>query len=170
MKIETVRTTGIISNVSTVMEQLQKLGKLHQVLIQLVKADIIFSNLHVISAVEHAVRSFERGLNATGSLDLEVLLYLAGERQIHKAIAKAGIRKGDTEHVLIIVGDLQNCMGYFGGIAPSLVESIYSVTQITHSRDDIVGGLETLKRFGITNKELQTLKPSQYEGFILEKV
>ncbi len=170
MNIEIVRTTGIISDVSIVMEQLQKLSKSHNVLIQLVKADIIFSHLHIISAVEHAVRSFEQGHNATGSLDLEMLLYLSGERQIHKAITKVGISNEDENHVLIIVGELQNNKDYSGKITPSIIEKICAKTHISRSKKDIKGSLITLQQFGITNNELQTLKPTQYEGLILEKV
>ena len=48
----------------------------------------VFGEIHVISAMEHAKRSFEYGTNRSKTIITEFLLYMAGERQISKALDK----------------------------------------------------------------------------------
>lgn len=46
----------------------------------------VASPRHVSAAAEKAVRSFTRGKNVSNSLDMELLLYVAGTRQIDEAL------------------------------------------------------------------------------------
>ena len=48
----------------------------------------VFGEMHVISAMNHAKRSFEYGTNRSKTIITEFLLYMAGERQISKALEK----------------------------------------------------------------------------------
>ena len=61
---------------------------------QLADAEHVAGRNHVLSAVDHARRSMDRGIGASGRFELEFLLYLSGERQISKAIDIAGVRPG----------------------------------------------------------------------------
>ncbi len=59
---------------------------------QLLDAGRILGKDHILSAFEHARRAFAQGTNSTESLEMELLLYASGERQISRAIAVAGVR------------------------------------------------------------------------------
>ena len=54
----------------------------------------------MISAVEHAIRAFERKTNTTNSLEKEIILYASGERQLKLAIPKIGIKKGNVKNCI----------------------------------------------------------------------
>ena len=61
---------------------------------QLLDAGHVVGRDHITSAHEHARRAIERGTNATGSIEMELLLYASGERQISRAIERMGVRAG----------------------------------------------------------------------------
>jgi len=61
---------------------------------QLLDAGHVAGRDHILSAADHARRAIERGLAASGTFELELLLYVSGERQISKAIEAAGVRAG----------------------------------------------------------------------------
>ena len=58
---------------------------------------------HVISAVMHAERSFEHGTNRSKTLLTEILLYVAGERQISKALSMMKPKGGCKEYALALL-------------------------------------------------------------------
>ena len=47
----------------------------------------VFGTVHITSSMEHAQRSFANGTNRSKTVITEFLLYMAGERQISKALA-----------------------------------------------------------------------------------
>ena len=162
--------SGKIIAIDKTVSTLEQLGKEHRVLIQLVNAEVIFSSLHIHSAIEHAIRSFVQGLAITSSLNLELLLYIAGERQIHRALKKVGITKQTTDFVIIIVDEINTIEGYDGKFSTNLLDLTLKITQLKKNNHMIQGNQNTLKKFGITQKEINAIDPQQYEGLILEKV
>ena len=58
---------------------------------------------HVISAVMHAERSFEHGTNRSKTLLTEIILYVAGERQISKAMEKMKPKEGCKDYALALL-------------------------------------------------------------------
>ena len=58
---------------------------------------------HVISAVKHAERSFEHGTNRSKTLLTEIILYVAGERQISKAMEKMKPKQGCKNYALALL-------------------------------------------------------------------
>ncbi|MDI6708231.1 MAG: KEOPS complex subunit Cgi121 [Candidatus Thermoplasmatota archaeon] len=75
-----------------------------KVKIAALNADIIIGKEHLVSACNHAIKAFERGKNIANKLENEILLYVCGERQIARAIAKAGIKRTTERVALVIVG------------------------------------------------------------------
>ena len=59
---------------------------------------------HILSAVMHAERAFERNSNRSRTLPTETILYAAGERQISKALAKMRPKDGCNEMVAAVFG------------------------------------------------------------------
>ena len=69
-------------------------------------ADLVFGKNHMISAVEHALRSFERKTNTTNSLEKEILLYASGERQLKLAIPKIGVKSGNVKIAIVLLNNV----------------------------------------------------------------
>ncbi|HEX2066920.1 MAG TPA: KEOPS complex subunit Cgi121, partial [Candidatus Thermoplasmatota archaeon] len=67
----------------------QKSGRIAP--LQVVRADRVVGADHVRSAALHAHRAFREGRAQAGTLEVEFLRYLAGERQIRKALDKMGV-------------------------------------------------------------------------------
>lgn len=64
---------------------------------------------HVISAYERAKRAFDNGKNISDDILIETMLYVAGERQISKALKKVSIKDNiDKIAVLILDGNPEN--------------------------------------------------------------
>jgi len=61
---------------------------------------MVFGRIHVISAAEHAERSFANGTNRSKTFVTEFLMYMAGERQISKALERMRPKGSDVVAVL----------------------------------------------------------------------
>lgn len=57
---------------------------------------------HILSAVMHAERAFEKGTNRSKTLLTEIILYAAGERQIGKAMEKMRPKPNSQEMAAIV--------------------------------------------------------------------
>jgi len=103
---------------------------------------------HVESAAMHASRSFANGTNRSKTFVTEFLLYMAGERQISKALAKMTPKDGD-------------------GIVAVVFNNRYDLSCFEKYRDDtlIEGTEEKAKLLGWDGKERIS-----YEDLALEMV
>lgn len=81
------------------MSHLERIGVDHGCGLQIVRSSAVFGRVHLISAVKHALRSHGRGRQRARKVEMEVLLYLAGERQIGRALELVGAE--GEEHVII---------------------------------------------------------------------
>lgn len=119
-------------------------------------ADLVCGAEHLQSAVEHALRSFDRQTNACNDIAMECLLYASGERQISKAQDKMGMRKG-VERVALVL---------FGPIAE------VALGALDLERDDSVldASVEKALRFGIELREIEALGSERASDLVLERV
>jgi len=165
--IKVVGAKGIIQDVDLFLKKVRDFAKNHDIVVQVFNADMIYSKNHILSAVKHAVRSHERKTNTTNSLDMEILLYASGERQLKLAIPKMGVRTGDVNIAFVFVDEVQRASGSLSD--KKVVEFIKLLNLV---RDDSVlnGNVDTLKKFGITSSELETVTKAKYGDLILEKV
>jgi KEOPS complex subunit Cgi121 len=159
---------GTIKDIEEFLHQLILFSKDEKLTIQALNAKLVYGTDHLISATQHALRAVEEKTNATNSLALEILLYAAGERQIQKAIKKMGVVKGKQSAAFVIVDDHKKSVNRkaYDKVIDRLLQSFGFV------RDDKVleGTRDTVKRFGISDKELRTVHESKYGDLILEKV
>lgn len=125
--------------------------------VQLMRASMVFGRIHLESAIDHAIRSFEQGRNASNSLATETLLYASGTRQIDRAIKKMGIREGDSEIALVAFGEF------------SLAELL---EKANFKQDDSVldGDASMLIEYGISEKEIASVPESKVFDLVLERV
>jgi len=158
--VEIIGTKGNIQNIDRFVQHILELAEKYSITIQTLDADVIYGKDHLVSAVQHAKRAFEQGKNATNSLAMEILLYASGERQIQKSIQKVGVKKGQRNIALVFDGKLSD----------DIIETILKTLDI--SRDDKVleGNIDTLKKFGLTQREIETVPESHYGHLILERI
>ena len=112
----------------------------------------VFGRNHVISAMEHAERSFRNGTNRSKTIITEFLLYMAGERQISRALSTM---KPKSEQGGIVAV-------FPNGVSKSVLEGSGM------KRDDSVidGTEEKAKVIGLSKNGLDV----SYEDLVLEMV
>lgn len=151
---------GNIQNIDDFLDEIREFSDKNNVSIQVFNADLIYGEKHLISAYEHAERAMKQKTNTTNSLEMEILLYAAGERQLKIAIPKMGIRKGNSNLAIVVVNYKSD----------KIINNLLS--EFNLERDDKVleGDKNTLKKFGLKQKEIDTVAKAKYQDLILEKV
>ena len=158
--LKIIGAKGNVSNVDNFLRQISSFAKDHNIIIQAFDADAIYGEKHLISAVEHATRAIKRKTNTTNSLEMEILLYASGERQLKLAIPKMGVKEGNVNVAFTIIDKTSE---------KSIGEMLKMLSLV---RDDktLEGSKVTLKKFGITEDEMKTVREAKYGDLILEKV
>jgi len=162
MKVEIIGCRGKIRDKEEFIKKLKRFGKKKDMACQIMDASKVYGKEHIISAVEHAVRAFRNKTNSCRTLDLEILLYASGKRQIKDAIDFMGA--GDSEEfIFVAVGDTG--IDEYESAINFLEEEGFEID------DGIIRGDEkTLKKFGISEEEMKSVDKSMYGDLILEKV
>lgn len=166
MEVDITGWRGVLKGKEQAMKKLDELRK-KNIACQLMDADKIYGKEHLMAAISHAVRAFLYKTNSCNSLDMEILLYASGKRQIKDAIEHMGIKeKGGF--VLLLVGGVP-LPNYNGKIEKGMQNFM---ADLGLERDDTVieGSIDTLKNFGISEKEIKTVDASRYGDLVLEKV
>ena len=153
-----------IDNVDSFILNIHQFGKKNQIFIQTFNADMIYGKKHLESSILHAIRAFRNDLMSTKSLDMEILLYASGERQLKHAIPKMGIKKGDIDLAITFVS-MDTCLDL-----KKVINDFCSQFNIIRDDARLEGSKETLERFGISKNEYESLSANQYVNLILEKV
>ncbi len=160
MRYAAAGAKGRIADAKKAIARACEIGKALDVNVQLFDADMIVGLEHVASALSHALRAFDRMTNTSGSLMNETLLYASGERQVRHAIAKMGIREGDS----------RICTLAYGAKCAEAIEVI--LKELAMERDDAVltPSEEKLRRLGISNDELIATPKDRQHELALERV
>ena len=158
MKI--IGAKGKISDVDKFLKTVNNYNKKHNLVNQLFDAELIYGKNHIVSAVEHAKRSMDRKTNTTNSLEMEILLYASGERQLKIAIPKMGIKKNNTKIAIVFIND----------ISDKLIDELLNECSLVKDNKVLEGNIDTLKKFGLNEDEIKTVQEHKYEDLILEKV
>jgi len=153
---------GNIQNIDNFLDRIKGFSNKNNVAIQVFNADLIYGEKHLISAFEHAKRAIEQKTNTTNSLEMEILLYAAGERQLKLAIPKMGFKKGKSNLAIIVVSKDKKI--------DKIVENLLSEFNLDKDDKLLEGDENTLKKFGLNQKEIKTVAKTKYQDLILEKV
>jgi KEOPS complex subunit Cgi121 len=162
--IKVIGAKGKIKDIYNFLEKINYFAKKNNLLIQSFDADLVFGKNHIISAAEHALRSFERKTNTTNSLEKEILLYASGERQLKLAIPKIGVKSGNVKIVIVLLNNINK------KISNHTIDDLLKLVSLNRDDKVLEGDENTLKRFGIKEKELKTVNKVKYCDLILEKV
>ena len=163
--MEIIGAKGKITNVEDFLQTIKNYSKKRNITIQVFNAEMIYGKKHLISAVKHAKRAFERKKNTTNSLGMETLLYASGERQLKQAIPKMGIKKNNTKIALVFLQNTEK-----NKIPKKTIDNLLKKLSLTQEDKVLEGNIETLKKFGITQKEIETVTEERYQDLVLEKI
>ncbi|OUJ19022.1 Subunit of KEOPS complex Cgi121 [Methanonatronarchaeum thermophilum] len=128
--------------------------------VQAVDAGIVAGEEHLRHATLKAINSWKTN-PISQSLGMEILLYIVGERQINKALEKAGVAEGSQEIVLVGIGEV----GW-----SSLIEEIgleLDSSLINYNEDKLN---KICKTFGIPDRELEAVGKMKTPYLVLERV
>lgn len=162
--IKIIGAVGEIKNIDSFLKITSNFSKENNVLIQAFDANVIFGKNHILSAVEHAKRAIDRKTNTTNSLEMEILLYSSGERQLKLAIPKMGVKKGKTNIAFVFLKDIGE------EISTKKIDEFLKIQGLKRDDKVLEGDENTLRLFGIKDKELQTVSKEKYGNIILERV
>lgn len=156
MEVKVLGARGSVNSVEAVMQKVRNFEDAHSSTVQIFRADRIFGELHLISAVERAQRAFGQGRNRSKHLGTEILLYCAAERQIKNAIELLGITTDTEEIAIVLVGE-----------APE--DELLALLEFERS-DDVLDGGKDIGAFDITDAEVGTVGKDRVIDIILERM
>ncbi len=93
-----------VKDLQKFLGEIRALSKQFNVTIQLLDANKIAGEAHIVAAVEKAIRSIERKTNVSQDFGVELLLYASGQRQINRAL-EIGIKQGRNNAAIVIAGE-----------------------------------------------------------------
>lgn len=154
VKVDILGARGQVGDAEALIAALRGLGEGEGLALD---ADLVCGKDHLLSAVRHATRAFERGDNVCSSVVVETALYASGERQISKAMKKMSVRIGSERVALVLfgVGDPSEVLRRFG---------------LVRDDDVLEASTEKALRFGITPEELKAVPEDMAEDLVLERV
>ncbi|KAA0004044.1 MAG: hypothetical protein FE048_00260 [Thermoplasmata archaeon] len=167
MEISITGWKGVVKEKEHIMEKMNELRSKDKIACQLMDAELIYGREHLIAAINHAVRAFLYKTNSCNSLDMEILLYASGKRQIKDAIEHMGIKEKGS-FVLLLVGETP--LPNYNGKIKKGIENFLKNFGLKRDDSVIEGSVDVLKNFGISEKEIKTVDTSMYGDLILEKV
>lgn len=144
---------------SEVVRTLRELAAASPALVALVDADAVAGDRHLLSAWAHLGRSRARGGARLRDRGAEFVLYLAGDDQLPRALAKVGVQDGTERFVLVAEKphEPSELLARFG-LVPDPSAYPRPVTA------------ELLERLGVSASERAAVPPSSWEGLVLERV
>jgi KEOPS complex subunit Cgi121 len=162
--IKIIGAKGEIKDIDIFLKIVGDFATKNNITIQSFNADLIFGKDHIISAVEHAIRAISQKTNTTNSLEMEILLYASGNRQLKLAIPKMGVKKGIGNIAFVFVGKEKS------EIPKKLITDLVKSLNLEANEKVLGGNKDTLINFGISKNEIDTVTKDKYGHIILEKV
>ncbi|KYK22808.1 hypothetical protein AYK21_03530 [Thermoplasmatales archaeon SG8-52-2] len=162
--IKIIGAKGNIKDIDVFLKRVEDFSNKNNITIQSFNADLIFGKDHIISAVEHAKRSIERKTNTTNSLEKEILLYASGDRQLKLAIPKMGVKEGRANIAFVLLNNENT------EISNKITNDFLNSLNLNGDDKVLEGNRDTLRKFGINDKEIDTVTKEKYGFIILEKV
>lgn len=128
-------------------------------IVALFDARAIAGERHLLSAWAHMGRTRARGESRLRDRGAELALYVAGDDQLPRALAKVGVAQDSEEFVLLVERPR---------------ETGATLQALGLVRDDSIyprGPTEaTLERLGVSAVERNAVPPTAWEGLVLERV
>jgi len=153
------RATAGAPTTSSIVATLRALAKETPALVALFDARAVAGERHLLSAWAHLGRARGRGESRLRDRGAEFALYVAGDDQLPRALAKVGVRDGTEQFVLVAERPLDP--------AELLPRFELAIDPSAYPRPV---DQELLARLGIEEAERRAVPPSAWEGLVLERV
>ena len=128
-------------------------------LVAVLDADAVAGERHLLSAWAHLGRSRARGGERLRDRSAEFALYVAGDDQLPRALAKVGVGERTERFVVVAERPLE---------LPAVVERFgLTVDPDAYPRATTAA---TLDRLGFTEEERRAVPTTAWEGLVLERV
>ena len=93
-----------ITDLDEFLASLDEIGRRHQCIVQAVDGRYVAGPHHLEQAVTYATEAINDGKGIADDPAIEILLYIAGTRQIERAI-EIGVSEGRQQVVIVITGE-----------------------------------------------------------------
>ncbi|RLF59569.1 MAG: hypothetical protein DRN27_02245 [Thermoplasmata archaeon] len=165
MVYEIIGGSTKIDHVENYMSLVHQFSKQHSIHIQLLNAKMIFGKIHLETAIFHAIRAMNGKKMSTQSIEMEILLYSAGECQLSHAIPKMGIKQGETSIAAIFINEHNQKKIFYDSIE-------LFIEKFNIQIDDAVlkQSIGKIRQWSFSVEEIQTISKDSLEDLILEKV
>lgn len=147
---------GKIDSVSEFIGQVNSLQDSLDTTLQLFDASVIFGSDHLVSATNHALRSWGREEQLAKTLGMEILLYAAGDRQISLAVEKMGFSESTENFAGVVVGDVD-------------IDQVLGKLELIRD-DSTLDGKKDTARFGLLEEEIEMVGKDRVQDLVLERV
>lgn len=143
-------------------------NKFKDMILQFFNKRLILNNNHIFYAIYHTIKSFHLKTNISNKQGIEILLYLAANRQIKRAIENFGIDKHQINQGSIdfcIVSMNRNLEIIFSEILNQIKakETILDLGRLSYKK------YETIRKyFGINENQINTILKAN--GVILDNI
>ena len=153
------RPTPGLPTKKELVERLRSESSKDESIVALFDARSVAGERHLLSAWAHLGRSRGRGESRLRVRGAELALWVAGDDQLPRALAKVGL--ADDSETFVLVAEKPRVLGplleMFG-----LVEDASAYPRPPDAT--------TLARLGIADEERDAVSPSSWEGLVLERV
>lgn len=156
MYMDNIKIIGFTASIDSVGDVLDKIDSIKKdgEIIQILNADSIVSENHIIHGVNQAFLAFDRSENLAKDISVEIVLRCSAQRQISKAFKMLGLHEGEMNLCAVLI----NCDDYSDELS-----SLFS-------RDDGVldPDFDNLKRvYKISDGELENMS---FEEVIIDRI
>ncbi len=142
-----------------IVATLRRLGGESAALVAVLDAEAVAGERHLLSAWAHLGRSRSRGGARLRDRSAEFALYVAGDDQLPRALAKVGV--GPSTERFVVVAERPLELG-------SVLERFGLAPEPAAYPRPVSGAL--LDRLGIGEEERRTVPAAAWEGLVLERV
>ncbi len=153
-----------VRNIDELLQKLAKIDGKNKTISQTLDASRIAGKKHLLHAAHLALIAHATGKNFAQSLDIELLCWVAGLRQIEQALERVGVHKGELSVALLTIGNSRE------QVRRTQEEALY---RLEIKRDDKVLEVtpektsDLSKTFSIHERELDV---TSVDELILERV
>ncbi|KPV61895.1 MAG: Regulatory protein [Candidatus Bathyarchaeota archaeon BA2] len=120
--------------------------------VQFFDAKLIASQQHLYFAALNALKAFEKKLNISNSLAIEVLLYASAQRQIRKAVDMLGIKPDSSQVAVLVIAETKRG----ADVALEVVSKLISGERDDHVLELTDEKFEGVKKlFGVSDLEVE---------------
>jgi KEOPS complex subunit Cgi121 len=153
---------GIVEDRGAFLQTIRTLSEIHNTHIICFNADMLAGTLHAHFAICHAIRSYNREIMISKTIEMEALLYAAGSRQCSQA-ARFGVHLGEN-HLYVC------CHPVCEGVWSDLAHIIHFMEEDPWDCIDSQKEAILMDLFGISHEEIATTQNTHIVNLVLERI